>query len=723
MRNPSVGIIASLLIVGNITLDGQASGINRKKYQLNITQSDEIIVVDGLLDEEPWLTAERTGKFQRVTPTDTGFAIAQTEVMLTYDKLNLYLGIICFDPIHGKRPIQSLRRDFNFASNDNFMAFMDTYNDLTNGFAFGVSAAGVQRDGMESNGDVVDYTWDIKWKSAVKNYDNRWVAEFSIPFRCIRYPEGATEWGINFGRLDLKTNEKSAWGPMPRQFNHNNLAFTGTLLWDKPLKKVGPGFSFIPYITGKVIKDNQAREDARWDGNTGFDAKVILSSSMNLDFTVNPDYSQVEEDQQVTNLDRFEMFFPERRQFFLENSDLFANLGNGNAQPFFSRRIGLNIPVIGGARLSGKIGNDWRIGLLDLQTGSKEDIPSTNFAAVVLQRQVFKRSNIVAFLVNKQVTADYNETLYTGHRYNRVAGLEYNLASLDDKWSGKAFYHQAFYPGATSAASSVSGNIVYSTPYLKATFDQSWIGSDYVAEVGYIRRTGYFETSPGFKYTFYPADSKILSHGPNFAFDIILHTDLDMTDRQTQLGYSIGWQNRNQLSLILSEQFVKLNNSFDPTNTGGIKFDSGREFNWQSASVNFSSDSRRMFYYTLSSAYGSYYNGNRSIINGSFNYRVQPFGSIAITTTFNNISLPKPYNSAKLILIAPKLDITFTKNIFLTTFVQYNNQIENLNTNIRFQWRFAQASDLYIVYSDNSYSYDIQNKNRGLIIKIIYWLN
>ena len=723
MRNATVSIITSLLLVGNITLDGQTQGINREKYRLSIAHTDKNIIIDGLLDEEPWLKAERTGKFQRVTPTDTGYAIAQTEVMLTYDKSNLYLGIICYDQTPGKRPIQSLRRDFNFASNDNFMVFMDTYNDLTNGFAFGVSAAGVQRDGMESNGDLVAYTWDIKWESAVKSYDDRWVAEFSIPFRSIRYSEGATEWGINFGRLDLKTNEKSAWGPMPRQFSHNNLAFTGTLVWDKPLKKVGLGFSLIPYITGKAIRDNQAVKDTKWDGNAGFDTKMILSTSMNLDLTVNPDYSQVEEDQQVTNLDRFELFFPERRQFFLENSDLFANLGNSSTQPFFSRRIGLNIPVIGGGRLSGKIGDDWRIGLMDMQTGSMDDTPSSNFAVAVLQRQVFSRSNIVAFLVNKQVTGDYNDTLYSGYRYNRVAGLEYNLASLDDKWSGKVFYHKAFYPGATYNAATVSGNIVYSTKYLRATLDQSWIGSDYVAEVGYIRRIGYFETSPGLKYTVYPVDSKILSHGPSVAFDIILDPDLNMTDRQTQLGYSIGWQNRNQLSFNVSEQFVKLSRSFDPTNTGGIKLASGSEFNWQSAGVNFSSDSRRMFYYALSGGYGSYYNGNRSTISGSINYRVQPFVSIAITANYNNISLPDPYNNTKLILIAPRLDITFTKNLFLTTLVQYNDQIENINTNIRFQWRFAPASDLYIVYSDNSYSDDFHNKNRGLIIKISYWFN
>jgi hypothetical protein len=723
MRNITIIIVAALLLFENYSLVGQTRGINREKYKIGITKTDKNIIVDGLLDEEPWLKAECTGKFQRVTPTDTGYAKAQTEVRLTYDESNLYLGIICYDPVPGKRPVQSLRRDFNFTSNDNFMVFIDTYDDLTNGFAFGVSAAGVQRDGIESNGDQVAYTWDIKWRSAVKSYDDRWVAEFSIPFRSMRYPEGATVWGINFGRLDLKTNEKSAWGPVPRQFNHNNLAFAGTLVWDRPLKKAGLGFSFIPYVTGKASKDNQVGKYTRLNGNAGFDAKMILSTSMNFDLTVNPDFSQVEEDRQVTNLDRFELFFPERRQFFLENTDLFANLGKSGAQPFFSRRIGLNSPVTGGGRLSGQIGDKWRIGLMDMQTGSKDYIPSSNFAVAVLQRQLFSRSNVVAFIINKQVTGNYSDTLYSGSPYNRVAGFEYNMASKDDRWSGKAFYNHAFYPGATSKAAAVSGNIAYSTPYFTASLDQTWIGADYVAEAGYIRRTGYYETTSGLKYTFYPANSKILSHGPTVDFDIILDPCFKMTDRLTQIGYSIGWKNRDQLSVSISEQFVKLSSSFDPTNTGGMKLDSGSEYYWQSAGVNFTSDSRRLFYYTLNGSYGSYYNGKRSTIGGSVNYRIQPYGSIAVTINYNNILLPDPFSIAKLILIGPRLDLTLTDKIFLTTFVQYNNQIENINTNIRFQWRFAPVSDLFIVYSNNSYSADFHNKNQGLVIKLSYWFN
>ncbi|HUV00830.1 MAG TPA: carbohydrate binding family 9 domain-containing protein, partial [Bacteroidales bacterium] len=281
--------ISAILFSGNTVSYAQSKGINRDKYRIHIARTDKAINIDGILDEEPWKTAERTGKFQRVTPTDTGYASAQTEVMLTYDETNFYIGIICYDPTPGKRPVESLRRDYSFMRNDNFMLFLDTYNDQTNGFAFGVSAAGAQTEGLQYDGTKVLYSWDIKWRSAVKSYDDRWVTEFSIPFRSIRYFEGDNEWGINFGRLDLKTNEKSAWAPMPRQFPHCSLPFTGTLVWDKPMSKAGLRFSLIPYVTAKTTRDNQAGENAKWNGNAGFDAKMILSTSMNLDFTVNPD--------------------------------------------------------------------------------------------------------------------------------------------------------------------------------------------------------------------------------------------------------------------------------------------------------------------------------------------------------------------------------------------------------------------------------------------------
>jgi hypothetical protein len=643
--------------------------------------------------------------------------------MVAHDEANIYLAAICYDPTPGKRPVQSLRRDFTFMGNDNFAVFFDTFNDQTNGYGFYVSAAGVQYDHLGYDGSKVNVSWDAKWKSAVKSYDDRWVVELSIPLRNLRYSENSSVWGVNFGRLDLKTNEKSAWAPMPRQFNHCDLAYTGTLAWDKPLSKSGLRFSFIPYLTGKVTNNYEDSDPAKWDKGAGFDAKVMLSNSLNLDLTVNPDYSQVEEDRQVTNLDRFELYFPERRQFFLENSDLFANLGNAAARPFFSRRIGLNVPVSAGMRLSGKINDKLRIGLMDIQTGDKGITPSGNYFVTVLQQQVFSRSSISGFVINKQITGDYNDTIYKGYDYNRVAGLEYNLASPDSKWTGKAFYHQSFYPGANANAAAASGNINFSTRYIRTTLTGSWVGSDYVSEAGYIRRTGYYEMTPTVKYTMYPSKGIVLSHGPSLNLDMIYNPDFDITDRQTSLGYNIGFRDRSQININASENFVLLSKSFSPTNTGGVPLPAGTSYSWNNADFSFDSDSRKLITYSLDAGYGSYYNGTRWNIGGSVGYRFQPFGSFEVIVNYNNIDLPAPYNSASLVLISPKLDITFSDKVFLTTFVQYNNQIDNLNANIRFQWRFAPVSDLFIVYTENSYTGDFSTKNRGLVVKISYWFN
>lgn len=723
MKITKTFIFLFLLYPAFASLYGQSKAVNRDKYKIHINSTSEKITLDGLLDEETWKTAEVTGKFQRVTPTDTGYAKAQTVVRVAHDESNIYLSAICYDPSPGKRPVQSLRRDFTFMGSDNFAVFFDTFNDQTNGFGFYVSAAGVQYDHLGYDGNKVNMSWDTKWRSAVKSYEDRWVIELAIPFRSLRYSDNSTEWGVNFGRLDLKTNEKSAWAPMPRQFNHCDLAYTGTLIWDKQLSKSGLGFSLIPYLTGKVTRNYEADKSAKWDQGAGFDAKVMLSNKLNLDITVNPDYSQVEEDRQTTNLDRFELFYPERRQFFLENSDLFANLGSASARPFFSRRIGLNVPVLAGMRLSGKLSDKLRIGLMDMQTGDKGSTPAGNYFVSVLQRQVFSRSNVSGFFINKEIFRRESDSLYSGKDFNRVAGLEYNLASPDNKWIGKAFYHQSFYPGAKADAAAASANINYSTQYIKTSLTGSWVGSDYVSEIGYIRRSGYFELSPTFRYTMYPSKGIVLSHGPSATFDIITDPGYKMTDRLSTLGYTIGFRDRSQISFDVSENFVLLARPFSPTNTGGVYLPAGSSYSWQDAGIGFNSDSRKQFTYSFDAGYGTYYNGTRWNVRGSVSYRFQPYGSIELTANYNDITLPQPYNSAALILLSPKLDITLTDKLFLTTFLQYNDQIDNLNTNIRLQWRFAPVSDLFIVYTENSYTGDFSTKTRGLVVKVSYWFN
>jgi hypothetical protein len=708
---------------GQFLVSGQVVSDNRDRYRLSINKTDDEFNIDGVLDEPTWSQAETAGSFHRILPIDTGYAQAQTEVKLCYDESNIYMGIICHDTLPGKRPVESLRRDFSFGLNDNFIAFIDTYNDRTNGFAFGISAAGAQWDGMQANGGFVSLDWDCKWKSAVTNHPGCWIAEFSIPFRSIRYRGEDKSWGINFSRMDLKSNEKSSWAPVPRQFQSANLAYTGTLVWDHPLPASGVRFSLIPYVSGKALQDNEAGESVRYKWGAGLDAKVILSTSLNLDITINPDYSQVEVDRQQTNLDRFELFYPEKRQFFLENSDLFAELGSENNRPFFSRRIGLDSPVLAGARLSGTVGDNWRIGLMNVQTGMKDTIPANNHTVVALQRQVLARSNIVAFMTNKQVTTDQERLEDGGLRFNRVAGMEFNLASDDNRLTGKAYYHHSFYPEAKGDRFTTAAEVAYNTQQFSAELNQAYVGGDYIAEMGYIRRTGYYQIKPQIGYKFFPVSEHVANHGPTLDIEGFFTPDLSLTDHQIELGYAVEWMNRSNLSLELENGYVKLLEPFDPTHTGGDTLARGSEFRWNELALSYTSDTRKLFNFMFDTRYGGFFNGTRLSLDAELNFRVQPYGSLSMTASYDRILLPKPYASADLVLVGPRLDITFTDKLFFTTFVQYNNQIDNINVNTRFQWRFAPVSDLFIVYTENAYPVGLVSKNRGLVIKLSYWIN
>jgi hypothetical protein len=301
--------------------------------------------------------------------------------------------------------------------------------------------------------------------------------------------------------------------------------------------------------------------------------------------------------------------------------------------------------------------------------------------------------------------------------------VEYNLASANNRWLGKAFYHQSLYPGAKGKAAIFAENIAYTTQYINVFLNQSWVGADYTSEVGYIRRQGYYELNPGIQYKFFPSASKIADHGPALKMDMFFDPSMNMTDRETQLLYQVEWMNKSILVIDGKEDYIKLLTPFDPTHTDGIPFAANRKFNWKEMGISFTSDIRRPLNYLISTRYGGYYDGKRLTVNGELYYRVQPYGSLAIVSSFNKLSMPLPYKSAEFFLIGPRLDFTFTDKIFFTSLVQYNNQIKNLNLNLRFQWRFAPVSDLFIVYTENAFTGDYRVKNQGLVLKLSYWFN
>ncbi len=744
-----VSFLFAYLLLSHSSLLAQKKN---ESYQLHISRATSPVVLDGAVDEPAWQAAEVASDFWMVLPMDTSRAKVRTDVRMTYDDHNVYLSAVCFlGDVPGPYIVESLRRDWNFGKNDNFIFFVDTFDDQTNGFTFGTNAAGAQWDGLLYEGGKANLSWDNKWTSVVKNYSDRYVLEMAIPFKTIRYKKGISRWGINFSRLDLKTTEKSSWTPIQRQFPTASLALTGVLVWDQPPPQPGPNISLIPYALSGLTRDYQNNIDTKGRFNAGLDAKVAVTSSLNLDLTVNPDFSQVDVDQQVTNLDRYELFFPEKRQFFLENGDQFTNFGYATIRPFFSRRIGLGgVPIRFGARLSGKLNKDWRIGIMDMQTGGISDtgLPAQNFAVMALQRRVFARSNIGVMFVNKE-SLGYesvgNKTLYS--RYNRNLGIEYNLASANNFWTGKAMYVQSFSPtqplnpGQEASPTAGSGASAVYAANLQY-FSRKWliggqvesVGKNYTAEAGYVPRRGYERVLGTLGYTFLPMGSGILSHGPTLNSTYFFDPAGRQSDNETYLNYSVTFRSKSVLQAWVATDYVRLLQPFDPTNTGRETLATGTEHNWTAWGTEFDSKPQSLFTWGVSSRYGGYYaNGTRLNLTADLGYRFQPYVSLAASASYNDIRLPQPWGRTTFWLVGPRFDLTLTNTLYLTTFVQYNEQQKNMNVNARVQWRYKPASDFFLVYTDNylpnsaQIGQDVPGffsvKNRALVLKWTYWWN
>lgn len=714
---------------------------------IEIRKTDEAINIDGLPDELVWSTADSAYNFTQNFPTDSLPAKAQTVAKILYDESNIYvLGIMRNLPGGRKYVTPSLRRDFRGAANDSFSVLFDTFSDRTNGVLFGVNPFGVMREAIITNGGSgsgsFSLDWDNKWFAEARQFDGYWVVEMAIPFKTLRFNEGVDSWLVNFYRVDSEYAERSTWSPIKRTFSIFNMATIREMRWDQPTKKPGTNLSVIPFVAANTGRNFEEGTSEQLNFSTGFDAKYAVTSGLNLDLTVNPDFSQVEVDQQVTNLDRFEIFFPERRQFFLENADLFSGFGNRGTRPFFSRRIGItqdtltgnniqnSIPF--GARLSGKVNNDLRIGVLSMQAGRDEanGLPSYNYSMVSLQQKVFDRSNISAFVVNKQTfddASEYNSAELSEH--NRTVGLEYGLASANNVWNGRFFYHRSFDEVQPNQPFAAGASINYDIQTWSVDVFSQIVGEGYNPEVGFVRRNDIRQLASTIQYRWFPKSGKIQRHGPGFDFDMLGNDTFGFLDWDYNLLYNINFLNTSSFSLRLRRQYTYLFDSFDPSGSDGLELAADTEYTVFQIIAGFESDQRKKFFYSLRTRSGEYFNGHRLNLQGSVGYRYQPLGFASLDFAYNRILLPEPFTTTTLYLLGPRFDFTFSKNIFLATFFQYNSQIENLSINTRFQWRFKPVSDIFLVYTDNYFA-DHQGgwqigspRTRALTFKITYWLN
>ena len=734
-------IFSSLFFITGLFLSLQLAGQTKSLPNAFAFKLKEPIVLDGILDEAIWQDAEGwNGDFMQYFPSDTSLSSYPSRVKVAFDDTNLYLAAIMENKGPRKYVSTSLRRDFRGEQNDGISFVFDTFNDRTNAFQFGVNPYGVQREALLANGgsrsEDLNLAWDNKWFSEAKIMENHWQVEVIIPLSTLRFNEGAQNWNVNFYRIDSHSGERSTWAPIPRNIPIITTAFLRKMIFEEPLKKKGANISLIPYVAGRTSRNFLANSSESLTPAVGGDAKIGIGPAMNLDLTFNPDFSQVEVDQQVTNLDRFEIFFPERRQFFLENGDLFDSFGQPRSRPFFSRRIGVDIDsatgqnvqsrIIYGARLSGKLNENWRIGAMNMQTATDDaaGIVGKNFTVLALQKKVFSRSNIGLIYVNKESLAlDEYQQVFDPTAYNRLLGVDYNLNSADGKWTGKIFYHRTFESAEVEKPYSFNAYLLYSDLHWNWSFSVQDVGKSFNPEVGFVPRSDFKRINPDLSYFFYPKSKYINRHGPKVELEGFWNETLGTTDRDINLGYIVRFNSLAQVEITQRNRYVYLFNNFDPTRSGGQPLAAGTDYSYRNLLVEFRSNPRKKVNVGMQGEFGEYFTGSIQRFTTETGVRLGYLANISMNFNYARIRLPQPQRDADLILIGPRIDLTLTKDLFWTTFVQYNSQIDNMNINTRIQWRYAPVSDFFLVYTDNYFPGDFLPKQRSLVFKLNYWLN
>ncbi|MFT5261318.1 MAG: hypothetical protein ACI8YQ_000040 [Polaribacter sp.] len=707
-------------------------------YTLDAHRSNGDLHLDGRLLEADWGEAQTISSFWMNYPFDTLVAQSETEVQVLISGSHLYIGAICYHASSKHRyVVQSLKRDFSFRENESFSVIIDAFNDANSGFNFTVNPFGSQSDGLIANGGTrgTIQSWDGLWRAEVFRTEGYWSVEMAIPLKTLRYSEKSDTWSINFARNDLHRNEVSTWVPVQRGRKVVTLVSMGKLLLGDKLES-RTNAVIIPYLAGIIGKEYPGKTEAK--PRVGADAKIALSSSLYLDLTANPDFSQVEVDRQVIDLSRFELFFPERRLFFLENSDLFSTLGNRRIYPLFSRRIGgadnIPVPIRFGARVSGKLNKDWRLGLMTIQTALTDSLldskGNNNYSVATLQRTVLSGSTVTAFIANRQRFSDLDPS----NDFNRVAGLEFDYRSKDSRWAGKTFVHRSFNPKRTDDALSYSAKMRYRLKKFSIRAAVDAVGENYITDMGYVPRLynenevtdkpvriGYHQWRLNLRYRFFFEKNKVIDFiSPNLNFELFTGEAWEVHETQVNANVFVRFMDASQFRIAYKNQSQVL---FFPFSLSGLDqpFPAGK-YPFRYFETEYDSGKRKALSYALRAGMGQQYRGKRIQLDGELSYRIKQYANFGITYSHKNLyNFSEEYGAACFNLIGSKAEISFNRNLFFTTYLQYNTQTNNININSRFQWRFRPLSDLYLVYTENYLAENVEVKNRALVLKLNYW--
>jgi hypothetical protein len=666
--------------------------------------------IDGVLDEAAWQQAHLVDTFVQQEPNIGQPATDRTEVRVLYDKGHLYIGVYA----HASEPVVAteMRRDADrLFDEDNFQVILDTFHDSRNGYMFLTTPLGAKLeqqifDEGEGGGrgtattSTINRNWDGVWDAAARIVPDGWTAEISIPFSTVRFkPVDDQIWGINFQRHVRRKNEIELWSPIPRAYTLTRVSLAGEL---RDLKGISRGLDLRlkPFVVGgarnQQLSPDTAVNDAIHD--VGLDARYGVTAGLNLDLTVNTDFAQVEVDEQQVNLTRFGLFYPEKRDFFLENSNFFT-MGTGSAftsaqvqtDLFFSRRIGLSesgnpVPIIGGMRLAGKSGRN-SVGVLDIQTDAAFAKPGDNFFVSRYSRDILARSRVGALFINKS-------SVNGSDHYNQTMGVDANLA-IGRSLQVSSFLAKTATPGKDGDDMAWYGRIAYRDPKWNLWLNYLDVQDNFNAEAGFVQRTGIRTTKAYFGPTPRPKAGRVKLVEPMYVLTYVTDQTNRMIGRQNHLMLGTTLRDDSFINVIYQQTLDVLDQPFRIRPTVTIPIGSYTMDEWI---FTYNTSPGKRLYERLTVSPTEFYDGTRMNLNAAAGVRLS--SRLSTEGQYNRNDVKMPWGDFVVNLASLRVDYTFTPRMTIRSLTQYNTSTYEFSNNIRFNFIYRPGSDLYVVYND-----------------------
>ena len=679
-------------------------------------------VIDGMLSETEWREAPPITNFVQQLPR-TGFpARFQTDVRVLYDGDRLYIGATLYDPEPKKAITSGKERDFVSSASDLFGLVLDTFKDRRNSFLFLTNPAGAVRDEQTYNDSrTIVEAWEGVSKVRTTLGDTAWYVEMEIPLRTLRFDPSRSpqDWGLNFIRRVRRTSETSYWAPLERQYRLHRMSKAGTLTGLDSLR-AGRNLQIKPYAVAGSTDGAQVAPSRRGgSADVGVDLKYGITPSLTLDATYNTDFSQVEVDQQQVNLTRFSLLFPERREFFIENAGAFQfgdvverNYRMGAAPSDFtffnSRQIGLTadgrpLPIVGGARLTGRVGQ-WDVGALDMQTQRAGAAPAENFAVVRARRNIFGKSDIGVLMQNRAATDSTT--------WNRSVGMDANLR-IGGNTIVNAYAARSEAPGATQDGTAMRTQLAYRGRLWDNSMMWKRVSDAFSPGIGFVRRRDFQQFYGTIGAHPRPRLPGVAELNPYVLLDYITDLRAQLDTRTLSGGLDVALRSEAILSLLVSDQFDRIERTFAlapgrPVTPGA--------YQWREGTVKYTMAPASRLIGTVNATVGDFYSGSRRSAGGGLTWRVSP--SLVIESNYQRNAIRLASGDLIADLAGLRVRYAWSTTVLGSAFVQYNSQGGSFSTNARLNWRWAPLSDVFLVYIDRRESASWLRNERSIALKV-----